>query len=94
MDTATRHNKIRVYERVATVYDMVMPNGQVYRWDTVEEARNFARVHQLGIKLKKISPEHQKSSRALVLRTTPDALVRKRVVRKLVKNQPHVVEKE
>lgn len=47
-------NGVRIHQRLAVVYDMSMPDGRVYRWDSREEAERFALVH--GIRKPKYSP--------------------------------------
>lgn len=86
---------LKVYERVVTVYDMILPGGKIYRWDSVPEARRFAQVNRFSrITVVKIPAKYVREAAALVNRTTPNALVRKSVKRKLVKDQPHEVQKD
>lgn len=37
----------RLFQHLVLVYDLVMPDGRVYRWDSREEAERFALVHQI-----------------------------------------------
>lgn len=83
---------INVYERIVKVYDMVI-GGKVLRWDDEKASRNYALMNKRRVKLRKISDRLVGRANYLVKATTPDALVRKRVIRKQVRNLPHEVQK-
>ena len=84
---------VKVYERVVLAYDLVI-GGKVFRWDSATEARNFAKVNGRRMRLIKVPGKYKASAFAIVCSTTPDALVRKSVVRKKVRNLPHEVQKD
>lgn len=83
---------ITVYERMVVAYDMVI-GGKVLRWDDEKSARNYALMNKRRVKLKRISDRLAGRATYLAKATTPDALVRKRVIRKQVRNLPHEVQK-
>jgi len=85
----------RIYQRVVVVYDVLLPGGKIYRWDTEKEDRNFAVVnHCHKVKVNKIAKKYSVESASLVNRTTPNALVRMRSNRKRIKGSAHPVSKE
>lgn len=84
---------VKVYERVVLAYDLVIA-GKVFRWDSSVEARNFAKVNKRRMRLIRIPSKYKASAFAVVSSTTPDALVRKSVIRKKVRNLPHEVKKD
>lgn len=84
---------VAVYERVVKAYDLVIA-GKVFRWDSLKEAQNFAKMNNRRVRLKKLAGKLRVLAFATVDRTTPNALVRKSVIRKKVRNLPHEVQKE
>lgn len=84
---------VKVYERVVLAYDLVI-SGKVFRWDSSVEARNFAKMNKRRMRLVKVSSKYRALALAAIGKTTPDALVRKSVIRKKVRGLPHEVQKD
>jgi len=87
----TTKTGMRVYKRLAWVYDMPVGN-KLIRWDSLPEARRFAQTYNRSrIRLIRPSDKALKLGDQYITRSTPAVLANKGVVRRLVKNKPHTI---